>query len=340
MDTMDTTIKNKNKKRKRIGIVIIVILAIALVVSLVYVTVNKKNMTNKDSGSDYHVVQYNGKTYYYNTSIVSILLLGIDKTKKDKNRATSQGQSDAIEMLLLDRKSKKIKLLSIPRDTMTKVESFDGSGESLGWDVNHLNLAYAFGDDEESGCMHAMQAVSKMLYNVPINYYGAMDMDNITTLQNIVGNIRVKVPNNSLAKPEGWKKGDVITINASNAEKYVRTRDTDVKFSAETRLERQESYFKAFYKKLKVLLKKDFDGTVSKMYSLAKKVTTNIGYDDIVTFGNMVLDYDFSDNNYYTIPGKYKTSDLYDEYHLDKAALHKQVISIFYQSAKEAREDD
>lgn len=327
---MDTT--TKKKRRQRLGIAVILILVIALVASLIF-SQSKTKKSSSSEDSDYHTVTYNGKTYNYNTSIVSILLLGIDKTKKDKNRATSQGQSDAIEMLLLDRKSKQIKLLSIPRDTMTPIETFDGAGESVGWSTNHLTLAYAFGDDAESGCMHAMQAVSRMLYHVPINYYGAMDMDSITTLQNIVGDIQVKVPNNSLAKSDGWKKGDVITVNASNVEKYVRTRDTDVDFSAETRLERQESYFKAFYKKLKVLLNKDFDGTVSKMYALAKKVTTNIGYDDIVTFGNMVLDYGFGDSNYYTVPGTYKTSDLYDEYHLNKKALRKQVIRLFYKSA-------
>ncbi len=327
-----TTTTKKKKRNLKIGIFVIILLVITLVVSLVFANMNKKGNSGKDSDSDYHQVTYNGKTYKYNASIVSILLLGIDKTKKDKNRATSQGQSDAMEMLLLDRSKKTIKLLTIPRDCMTPIETFDGGGESLGWDKNHINLAYAFGDDAESGCMHAMQAVSKMLYHIPINYYGAMDMDNLEALQNIVGDVKVKVPNDTLKKAEGWKKGDTITINAGNVEKYVRTRDTDVAFSNETRMERQRSYFQAFYEKLKVLLNKDFNGTVSKMYSLVEHVTTNISYDNIVTFGNMVTDYKFNDDSYYTIPGKYVSSDLYDEYTLDKSALHKQVITLFYKA--------
>ena len=326
------TITTKKKRNTYIGMVIIVILVIALAGSLIYINSTKKKVNTKDHSSDYHEVTYQGKKYRYNSSVISILLLGIDKTKKDKNRATSQGQSDAMEMLLLDRSTKKLKLLTIPRDCMTPIESFDGSGESLGWDKNHINLAYAFGDDEESGCMHAMQAVSKMLYNVPISYYGAMDMDNLDALQNIVGDLKVKVPNNTLVKVEGWKKGDVITINARNVEKYVRTRNTDVAFSNETRMERQRSYFQAYYEKLKVLLKKDFNGTVSKMYSLVEHVTTNISYDNLETFGNYVLDYSFDDGSYYTIPGHYVSSDLYDEYTLDQTALHKQVITLYYQA--------
>ena len=159
-----------------------------------------------------------------------------------------------------------------------------------------------------------------------------MDMDNLDALQNIVGDLKVKVPNNTLAKAEGWKKGDVITINARNVEKYVRTRDTDVAFSNETRMERQRSYFQAYYEKLKVLLKKDFNGTVSKMYSLVEHVTTNISYDNLETFGNYALDYSFDDGSYYTIPGHYVSSDLYDEYNLDQTALHKQVITLYYQA--------
>lgn len=325
---------SKKKRNQRIGIAIIVVLVAVLVVSLVYAMSNSKKSKDDSDTSDYHTVVYKGKTYTYNSSIVSLYLLGVDKTKTDPNRKNEQGQSDAIDMLLMDRKNKTIKVITIPRDCMTSIEEFDGEGNSLGWDTNHLALAYAYGDDEQSGCMRSMRATSKMLSNVPINYYAEMDMDNIAKLQAIVGDLQVTVPNNSLKNLYGWSKGQTITINESNVEKYVRYRNTKVDFSSGPRQERQKSYYQAYYAKLKQLLKTDFNGTISKMYSLLKTVTTNLSYDTLVDFGNMLLDYSFDDSQYYNIPGKYVSGDEYDEYHINKTKLKEMVLKLYYTQEK------
>jgi anionic cell wall polymer biosynthesis LytR-Cps2A-Psr (LCP) family protein len=325
---------SKKKRNQRIGIAIIVVLVAVLVVSLVYTMSNSKKSKDDSDTSNYHTVVYKGKTYTFNSSIVSLYLLGVDKTKTDPNRKNEQGQSDAIDMLLMDRKNKTIKVITIPRDCMTSIEEFDGEGNSLGWDTNHLALAYAYGDDEQSGCMRSMRATSKMLSNVPINYYAEMDMDNIAKLQAIVGDLQVTVPNDSLKKKFGWSKGQTVTINESNAESYVRYRDTKINFSPGTRQERQQSYYQAYYEKLTQLLKKDFNGTISKMYALLKNVTTNLSYDTLVDFGNMLLDYSFDNNQYYNIPGKYVSGDEYDEYHINKTKLKEMVLKLYYTQEK------
>ena len=325
---------SKKKRNQRIGIAIIIALVAVLVVSLVYATQHGNQSKDESDSKDYHTVVYKGKTYKFNSSIVSLYLLGVDKTKTDPNRKNEQGQSDAIDMLLMDRSKKTIKVITIPRDCMTSIEEFDGEGESLGWDTNHLALAYAYGDDEESGCMRSMRATSKMLSNVPINYYAEMNMDSIEKLQAIVGGLQVTVPNNSLKKKFGWSKGQTITINESNVESYVRYRDIKVDFSPGTRQERQKTYYQAYYEKLTQLLKKDFNGTIQKMYSLLKTVTTNLSYDTLVDFGNMLLDYSFDDSQYYNIPGKYVSGDEYDEYHINKTKLKEMVLKLYYTQEK------
>ncbi|MEE0987914.1 MAG: hypothetical protein U0L02_00965 [Kandleria vitulina] len=40
------------------------------------------------------------------------------------------------------------------------------------------------------------------------------------------------MPNDSLVKVNGMKKGDVVTITKDNVEEFVRTRDTDKDYSA------------------------------------------------------------------------------------------------------------
>jgi len=122
-------------------------------------------------------------------------------------------------------------------------------------------------------------------------------------------------------------------LNKSNVEKYLRTRDITVDGSAITRMERHRVYFQAYYKKLYELLDFDFNGTVGKLYSLVENITTNVSYDDLVSFGNMVLEYDFDvTTSYFTLPGKSVFGGEYDEYHLNQEALKELVIDLFYQT--------
>ena len=44
------------------------------------------------------------------------------------------------------------------------------------------------------------------MMNIPIAHYGSMDLDSLEMLQDIVGTLQVKVPNDSLAKVNGMKK--------------------------------------------------------------------------------------------------------------------------------------
>ena len=54
-----------------------------------------------------------------------------------------------------------------------------------------------------------------------------MDLSILPELQNVVGELQVTVPNDSLVEVDPtWTKGSVVTLNADNVESFVRTRDT------------------------------------------------------------------------------------------------------------------
>ena len=103
-----------------------------------------------------------------------------------------------------------------------------------------------------------------------------MDLDSLEMLQDIVGTLQVKVPNDSLAKVNGMKKDDVVTITKDNVEEFVRTRDTDKDYSAQDRLARQQAYYEAFYAKIKSMLEDDFEETVTKLYGFVSRIVTNV----------------------------------------------------------------
>lgn len=316
------------RKKNIIAIIIIAILIIVLIMAVIFSMNYQVIEISHLESSDYHELTYEGSDYQYNTSIVSIVLLGIDS--EDTN--IEQGQADAIEILLLDRKNEKIQIISIPRDTMTEIKLYDVSGNNLGWQKQHLNLAYGYGNTPEAGCMYTMQAISRMMDNIPMTYYAALDLSNLLDIHDIVGNLKVTIPNDSLSDVNVlWQKGQSVDITKDNVELYLRTRDTEADFSNEPRMERQQEYLIAYFNCLKDKLLNDFDTTVSKMYSISKKITTNLTYNDMEDFANMVLKYKFnSEEDFYVLKGKNVSGTYHDEFEVDQDTLKSLIINLFY----------
>lgn len=125
----------------------------------------------KTSGS----VVYEGKEYEYNDHLSNFLFMGIDKREKietEQGKANA-GQADAIFLLSWDRVKRHMSMLSIPRDTIAEIEVFDQNGASLGMTKDHINLAYGYGDGKSISCDLMKQAVSNLLYGLPIQGYCA-----------------------------------------------------------------------------------------------------------------------------------------------------------------------
>lgn len=323
-----TTIRKKRKRNKVLISIIVALLIISIGTTITFL--NKKTAIEaiNEEETDYHTVIYNDKKMTYNTSIVSLLFMGIDT--KDGNN--TQGQADVIQLVLLDRENKKIEIIPFSRDTMAEIRMFDVSRNDLGWNEQHLNLAYAYGDTKATGCMLTAQAVSRLLNGIPIAYYGAMDLSMLGNIQNIVGELEVIIPNDSLEKvnPE-WVEGSTITINKDNAEAYLRTRSINEDFSNNKRMERQKVYLDAYFKKLKEMLENDTEGTIKILYSVCKDMTTNISLSDIQTFAQMMMTYDFDINtNYHPLEGENVLGANHDEFHLDKTYFRELILKLFY----------
>lgn len=78
-------------------------------------------------------ITWNGKTYSYNEHLSNFLFLGID-TKEKAETKTGQadaGQADALYLLSWNRLEGDITVISIPRDTMTQIETFSSRAEKV-----------------------------------------------------------------------------------------------------------------------------------------------------------------------------------------------------------------
>lgn len=287
------------------------------------------NQTDLNQNSD--TVEYKGKTYKYNDHLSNYLFLGID-TREAVDTYQSQadaGQADAIFLVSMDRATEKIKVLFIPRDSMTRIEVFNPYGQSLGETTDHLNIQYAFGDGKEKSCELMKTAVSDILDGLPIQGYCSMNMDGISVITDFVGGIQLTIPDDSLAdvNPE-YKKGAVVDITGETAEQFVRYRDIDKTQSALVRQERQKTFLQALVQKAQEKAGEDA-GFVTGLYDSVKSYTvTNMGND---IFAKLLAASQNGITDTETVPGEGTHGENFDEYHIDEDALSDLIISMFYE---------
>lgn len=283
--------------------------------------------TETTEDNDYHYLTYNGKEYKYNSTIASILFMGVDSTDGD-----GIGRADSMQLYLLDRAEEKMEVISISRDIQTPIRLFDLDYNDLGWATRHLALAYTYGATPENGAMLTCQAVSRLLNNVPINYFVAVDLTKLPLIHSVVGELDVVVPNDSLVdvNPD-WTKGANITLTNDNVELFLRNRDIDVEFSNNTRMERQRVYLDSYFEKINEMLNNNFEKTVSLLYNVSSELITNITLSDIESFANMLMTYSYdSDSDFYTIEGTDVIGDFHNEYYVDEKLLKELIVELFY----------
>lgn len=326
-----TVIMSKQKKTMILGVVcLICVIATAVVLWNMQKSTdtNGKGSDENTTGSSasYRQLTIDGKVYDFNTKLISILCLGVDSSDPE-----NQGQSDVIDLMIFDRENKRMEVLSISRDAMVDIRLFDPAGRELGWDKQHLALAYSYGHSKSNGALLSADAVSKMLHDIPIVYYAVGDLDIISKVQEVVGDLTVVVPDDSLSYLGAqWSQGTAVTLNSTNVETFLRSRNTNVDFSNSNRMQRQKAYIEAYVAKLKVLLSEDFDGTLTKLAKLYASIDSNVSLSEISAFAQMALEYTFDEDSFHIVAGEDQSGFNHDEFAVDEEALNKMVLDIFY----------
>lgn len=341
---MTKTTRKAIRQRKICMLLIIILIIVLSVLGGGYYLLSQKNASSPQNGGqnsdsrnqtdlsqNSDIVEYKGETYKYNDHLSNYLFLGID-TRETVDTYQSQadaGQADAIFLVSMDRATEKIKVLFIPRDSMTRIEVFNPYGQSLGETTDHLNIQYAFGDGKEKSCELMKTAVSNMLDGLPIQGYCSMNMDGISVITDFVGGIQLTIPDDSLAdmNPE-YKKGAVVDITGETAEQFVRYRDIDKTQSALVRQERQKTFLQALVQKAQEKAGEDA-GFVTGLYDSVKSYTvTNMGND---IFAKLLAASQNGITDTETVPGEGTHGENFDEYHIDEDALSDLIISMFYE---------
>ncbi len=278
-------------------------------------------------------VMYNGARYQFNETRTNILCIGIDKEAMglDDEIVGTGGQADVLMLLSVDTATGELDALAISRDTITPitVHASDGSFHSL--EETQLCLAYAYGDGKETSCQNTVNAVSRLLYSIPVNTYFAMDLSSISVANDAIGGVEVTLLKD-LRRNDGTitPKGQTVTLFGDEAERYVRDRDVTLLDSNLDRMERQKQYLTAFFSKALAATTQDLQVPLRLLEAVSSNSVTNLNASKI-TFLSTALVKHRSDLMFSSVAGEVvKGEDGYAEYHVDQQALYEQVLDIFF----------
>lgn len=282
-------------------------------------------------------VRHDGKVYQYNEDIMTFLVLGIDeKGKVKENKVVAEGgQSDGIFLVITNPDEKDIKVLAINRDTMTNIKLYGMEVNGIVPEtVAQIAVQYGFGDGKELSCERARDAVSELLYGLPIHGYMSVNMDAIPKLNDAVGGVEITVLEDMTEVKKAWSQGATVTLKGKDALNYIQQRDCDVFESARGRLARQKQYLQAFVQKAITAVKKDITVPVTLYQELSKYMVTDVSLDEVAYLTKELSGYQFGEDAIYTLEGTTEMGEEFEEFYPDKEALKATMIELFYEEVE------
>lgn len=280
------------------------------------------------------LIAFQGDTYERRPTVKAILCIGVDSSGTMEKKVTGAGgQADGIFLIAHDVAADRVKILMIPRDTMTPITLTDLSGNVLGKDVQHITLAYGYGDGRELSCEWLAEAVSELLSGLKIDGYLAMNTSMISTLNDMVDGVTVRVPVDGMERIDpSFAKGAEVTLHGKQAERFVRFRDSSIDNSAITRMSQQKQYLEGFFTAVKQKAARD-DGVITELMNLIERdMITNMPKGQYMDMGLAVLgsQESLSGDDILIIPGEAVTTERFDEFHHDPEGTLKTVLDLFY----------
>lgn len=282
-------------------------------------------------------LEYQGKQYRRNHHVKAVLCMGVDRkdTMTETKELGEAGQADGLFLIAQDTARNTLKILMIPRDTMTEI-TFSSQDRSRSWKgITQLTMAFAYGDGKEESCEHVVEAVEGLLSGFRIDHYLAADIAVIDRLNDAVGGVTVTVPTAGMEKRDpAFVQGKTVTLHGGQAEAFVRYRDTGEDYSALYRMDRQQEYITQYFQAVRKKSKED-SRTVSHLFELAQDhMVTDMGKETYLKIAMDALQTGGLDRkDFYTAPGTGMTTETFDIYRADREALIPIVLELFYREA-------
>jgi anionic cell wall polymer biosynthesis LytR-Cps2A-Psr (LCP) family protein len=236
-----------------------------------------------------------GNIYTSDHRFETCLFIGTDDSGNEKaeNPDEYRGSlADFINLLVIDHTDKTYAILAINRDTMTYVPMMleDGTVKQLA--LMQICTAHGYGGNLKNSARNTVNTVSALLGELSIDASFVLPVDEIPTVNSLVGGVTVTIEGDLTAIDSAFKDGERITLSDEQAESFVRARMGVGEGLNTERMDRQGKYITGLKEKLLSSISTDPTIGVSIFDKLKASATTDIDGNIISRIANAVAVYD------------------------------------------------
>lgn len=272
------------------------------------------------------IVEYNGHKYQFNENLVTLAFIGYDQRTADAEAGRS-GQADFMLVLALDTLNSTLKGISIPRDTMVEPNDYSGQAYFNIDKKEQIALTFSYGHEINEACEKTAEAMSRLIYNMPLKYYYGLNLEGIAPINDAVGGINVTaletIPNSNIVE------GANIHLYGEEARRYVQYRNEKLLESSEMRRKRDIQYAQNFYHQSLAKIRDIYIArdvfTAGQDYS-----STNLGIPEFLYLTQIAMTKNISEFDIKSFNGELKQGESYAEFWPNDTSLFETVLDVFY----------
>ena len=330
------------KKDTIITVVGLVITVCAFVGAIIAVTKMISKPANDTETTTYSkqnnkasTLHFDGKDYQLKENMEVILIMGIDDREDigDSQFAIHNSQADVLYVFAVDHKNKTFQAIQINRETMTGIQTYNNDGTKDAIAEAQICLAHSFGKTEQGRCLNTVDAVSGLLFNIPVDHYISLNMAAISILNEQVGGVTVTVPAGLESADPAFKEGAKVKLQGKQAELFVRSRMSLENDTNEFRMERQQMFLNAWMEQANHKMDTDSGFALGLVLSLSDYMTSDMSANALSDLANQLKEY----KNLGTVKTIGETLleseakiSAFREYYVDMDDLERKVIDLFY----------
>ncbi len=278
-------------------------------------------------------VYYDGAWYQLRDDLETYLILGIDKTEETRRDAEdtifNNQQCDFLLLMVVDKTNRSYCGIHLNRDTMCEIRRLGLGGVSTGTVFEQLALSHTYGSGGRDSCRNSAQAVSRLLYDVPVEHYFAVTMDAIPVLNDLVGGVKVHIDEDMNNVDPAFTEGADVSLNGQQALRFVRARMSVGDGSNLSRMNRQRTYMTALYGQMTKKLSSSDNFALKLANSLAEYMTSDLITEELAQLADRLKDYRF--DGILVTEGEARPGTKFTEFYPDEAALQALVVSVFFE---------
>lgn len=324
------------KKWTRIAVCALSVIFVALVIFIVgragtelmkkraETAAQSKTVNNDD------VVQADGKTYQRKKYLKNYLVMGIDKAESSQSMTNINGQqTDFNALVVVNVQTETYSILYLNRDTMTDVSVLALDGTPYTTRYQQLALAHTYGSGMEDSCENTVNTVSALLDGVTVDHYAAFYLNAIGVLNDAVGGVTVTIEDDFSENDPTLVMGETVTLNAEQAEHYVRSRMDVADGTNLNRMKRQMNYISTWAEQASSKMAQDAGFAAALTEQLGTSIVTDLSVQQISDLAQVFEEYALTGT--YQLEGEAVLGEEYMEYYLDEDELQKTMLELFYE---------